>query len=144
MRGDDELGVPGPAHVPEDGEQLELCLRRERGFGFVEEVQSPDPVPTPEVRHERLAVRLGDERLSAEVVEHLRIVDRPLVEQLRKVLEGLGSEERSRHAAIGPCRGDHPVELFLVGIALVAGARDLAPDVDAARPAEGGQQGRFP
>lgn len=59
VRRDDELSVTGPAIGTQNLEQFKLTAWRKRSLGFIEQVESPDPVPVAEIGHQRLTMGLG-------------------------------------------------------------------------------------
>ncbi len=141
VRGDHELGGAALTRLVERVEKVELGFGRKRGLRLVEEVEALDREAGVEVRHERLPVRLGEERFAAVVVEHARIGRSPVVDNAREILEELGGEIGAGNLAVGPVHRDRVIELALVGVADRPGAGVALPDVDAAGVGEGGEQG---
>ncbi len=105
MGGDDKLGMAGVSVPGDDIQQFQLAARREGGFGFVQQVDALFLVAGAEIRHDGLAVGLGDQGFAAEMLQLLRVGGGPFIKNGSEVLEGFGAEIGAGYLAVGPLHG---------------------------------------
>src|SRR5512134_4019740 len=94
----------------------------------------------PEEGHQRLAVGLGAQRSTAEVLELPRICRRPLVQNLGEVLKDGRAEEGADHPSLSPLEAEVPVQLFFIKVCREVGSAVIPPDVDPASMRKGLKQ----
>ena len=115
------------------------ALGREGCFRFVEEVDSAQFVAGTEIGHDGLAVGLGDQGLTAEVLQLGGICSGPTVDDVAEVVEDLRAEVGSWHSSVRPLHGDVFVQFLLVAVATV-GWFLFSPDVNVAGEGQGFQE----
>lgn len=143
MSGDDELGLAASPRGDKEFQQFELTARRKRRFRLIQQIEAFALIPAFEERHERLAVRLRDQRLAAEVFKLAGIVRRPLIEELGEVVKNVRTEKRAGHAVGGPFYGKGPMQCPLDGIVVKAPPVLITPDVNSAQAGERFEEGRL-
>ena len=143
MGGDDELGMARVAHFGEYFEQFYLTSRREGRLRFVQQAETFDLIAALEVRHERLTMRLGHQRFATKVLELAGIRCRPLVQDLGKLTEYIGSKKRPGHETIRPFEGKVLVKLVFAGVEFRTVSLGISPDKDITCLRESLQQSRF-
>lgn len=137
----DRAGCRGPAEQPQE---FELHPGREGIFGFVEEVQAWYPEPVLEESHVGLPMGPLKQGSVPEIFQRFRVGDRPFVQGFGEVAEDLGCKKRSPGLPAIPFERKVTVEIVLVGIVVVPHPLVFLPDVDAALPGNGRQQGGLP
>ena len=92
MGGDDKLGMACPVYSYQKIQQVNQGGGGQGCLGFIQKIEAFYSVPRSEIGHEGLAVRLGNQGFSAEMVKHGRIIDGPFFKVFRKMGENLGAE----------------------------------------------------
>jgi hypothetical protein len=132
MGGNDELGVAQLAHFPKKFEKLQLGLRGKCCLRLIQEVKPLDLIARFKKRHDGLAVRLGQQGFSAEIVNLPRIVCFPYIYKLGEIAKDLGRKERSWHDAVAPFDFEIEKKPFFIVINHSTGSLLSPPDVNLA------------
>ena len=109
MSGDDELARAKRLETVQELQEGDLAGRRQRRLGLIEQVEAGSREPAPQVAEDALPVRERVQDVASIVFELTGIAACEIVDKVGKLAEGLGTKERSRHAAVRPSHGDELV-----------------------------------